>query len=290
MISEEQKKSAVGQFHSAIQLDGELQKVSLLKKIKKIQSLGDLREKIYRKIDSIKRHTSFAVNERIVSFFYGKHIETFFVFQTSPEDAEQINNLLSSSKELRIESLNQSDPQAKGKRGTRQVSIELYDRMNANQTWFEIKRNVIYDDFLHKIKPIIRNYLKSPFAVVNLNAWKTKPKMGIANDPNGNLRGPNRLHKDGMPAGHFKCLIYLRPLDDSHGKVQVEEEILESEKPGFSLLFNTEAYHQSIPGNAEDRYVLELTLMRTVVEVDMLKYYPGVPDSIHLLQAYQVYI
>ena len=66
--------------------------------------------------------------------------------------------------------------------------------------------------------------------------------------------------------------------------------IFENEKAGSAVFFNPNTLHQSIPGSSEYRYVFEITVMRTVVEVDMLKHYPGTPDSIHLLQAYQAYI
>ena len=161
MISEEQKQNALKEFHSAVEFEDKLKKATLLNKIKNIQSFGDFRKKISRKIESIKRYKSFVINEWIVSLFYGKDIDTYFVFQTSPEDVKQLRVLLSSSKKLKMQSLKQSGFQAKGKRGTQQVDKKLYDLMNVNQTWFEIKRNVIYDNFIFKIKPILRDYLKS---------------------------------------------------------------------------------------------------------------------------------
>ena len=290
MISEKQKKNALDSFYSAKQLASKVQKRSILEKIKSIQSFADLIKKISRKIAFFKRHTSFTINDRIVSLFYGKVTEAFFVFQTNLNDVKQIKNILDSSKQLKFKETGQSNYEVRMKRGTQQINPELLDRMNANQTWFEINKNATYDNFLKKIKPILRNYLKSPFSVVNLNAWKTKPDMDVAFDLNHDARGPNRLHKDGYPAGHFKCMIYIKPLNESHGKLQIEGEIFESEEPGFSLIFNTEAFHQSIPGNSKDRYVFEITVMRTIFEVDMLKYYPSVPDSTHFFQAYQAYI
>jgi hypothetical protein len=262
----------------------DLRHKSLLNKIKRIRSWEDFKKKLTRRLNFTMRSISFAIHEWIVSLFYGKNIQQVFTFQTSPEDVQQIESLLDYSKQLK-----QSDDVTNGKRGNQQVNQELHDVLNVNQTWFEIKRNVVYDNLIKKNKHIFRSYLKSPFIVVNLNAWKTKPNMGIAQDDEGNVRGPNRLHRDGMPPGHYKCMVYLRPLNDSYGKVQIGEEIFESERPGFSLLFNTETWHQSIPGNSGDRYVLELTLMRTLVDVDLFKYYPGTPNTIHLKQAYQAY-
>jgi hypothetical protein len=262
----------------------EMEKRSFLTKIRNI-SFGHFRLTFVWMLLFIRRGASFAIHEWLVSLFYGKNIPTVFTFQTSPADIQQIQEVLDCSKQLK-----QSNHITRGKRGNQQVSQEMHNLLSVNQTWFEIKKNVFYDKLIEKNKHVFRSYLKSPFTVVNLNAWKTKPNMEVAHDSYGTARGPNRLHKDGMPAGHFKCMIYLKPLNDSYGKVQIGKEIYESEKPGFSLVFNTEQWHQSIPGSSKDRYVLELTLMRTLVDVDILKYYPGTPNTIHLLQAYQAYI
>ena len=59
-----------------------------------------------------------------------------------------------------------SDTPAKGKAmaysyaSDDQSEKELHDLMNKQQTWFEIKRNPVFDNFFTKIKPIIRSYLK----------------------------------------------------------------------------------------------------------------------------------
>ena len=162
--------------------------------------------------------------------------------------------------------------------------------MNQEQTWYEIKKNTFFDNYFKKIKPFIKSYLKSPFIIVHLNAWKTKPNMKKYYDTDGNQRGPNRMHDDGYPPGHYKCMIYLQPLDSSNGKFQFQEKVFESKKAGFCVLFNNNLPHQSITGSSEYRYVLELTLMRTAIEVDILKCYEGTPDDKWLLQAYQAYI
>tara|TARA_B100000315_G_C14459199_1_gene532950 strand:- start:42 stop:899 length:858 start_codon:yes stop_codon:yes gene_type:complete len=285
MATVAEKRNAMEEFRLASEREEVLRKVSVLDKIKNVGSWEDFKKKFSRRFDYIRRNTSFTIHEWIVSLFYGKDIRSPFAFQTSPEDVEKIINMLESSRQIKI-----SRVPEKRKRCTPQMNETLYARMGVDQTWFEIKRNVLYDNFIKKIAPVFRNYLKSPFAVVSLTAWKTKPNMGTSLDSDGNRRGPNELHLDGYPPGHFKCIVYLKPLNDAHGRVQYEGEIVESEKPGCSLMFTAEKWHKNMPGNSEDRYCFEMTVMRTVVEVDMLKYYPGAPDSIHLKQAYHAYI
>ena len=106
----------------------------------------------------------------------------------------------------------------------------------------------------------------------------------------GTQRGPNLMHGDGYPPGHYKCMIYLQPLDSSSGKFQFGVKIFESEKAGYSVLFNNNLLHQSITGSGSYRYCLELTLMRTIIAVDMLKCYEGTPDDKWLLNAYRGYM
>ena len=266
-----------------------LKKPSFLQKLRNIKSLADFKEKFNRKIYNIRRNASFVVHEWIVSLFYAEDIEPPFIFHTSPEDVDQIINILDSLKQLKFLDLTE-----KSRRSIPDLQLknnkELYDALNINQTWFEIKKNITYDNFLKKMEPFLRNFLKSPFVIVSLTAWKTKPNVEVLYDSDGNLRGVNNLHTDGYPPGHFKCMVYLKPLNEACGMVQIEEKIIQSERPGCTVIFDQNKPHRCIPGKTEDRYCLEITVMRTLVEIDTLKYYPSAPASVHLLQPYQAYI
>jgi len=260
-----------------------MKKRSFFGKIKDIKSLTDFLEKVSRKINYIRRHGTFIINNWIVTIIYGK-VDSYDVFQTNPEDVDEIRKMLDSSKEVKL-----SNNPSKNKVGN-QLDQKLYDFMNAEQTWFEIKKSYFFDNYFVKIKPFIKSYLKSPFVIVHLNAWKTRPNAKKYFDSDGNQRGPNRMHYDGYPPGHYKCMIYLQPLDSLSGKFQFQEKIFENNKAGSSVLFNNNLMHQSITGSSDYRYCLELTLMRTIIEVDISKCYEGTPDDKWLLQAYQAYI
>lgn len=262
-----------------------MQKSSLLTKIKNIRSFKDLLNKIGNKINHYRRNGSFTINNWLVCLIYGK-ISSHKFFHVSEEDVEVIKNILGKSRELKQST--SKNNHSKNKLGN-QMDKELCDLMNAEQTWFEIKKDPLIDNFIIKIKTTLRDHLKSPFQVVHVNAWKTRPNMIQYKDAEGNLRGPNRLHSDGYPPGHCKCIIYLQPLDSACGKIQFQEKIFESNKSGGALIFDNNLMHQSIAGNKNYRYCFELTLMRTVSEVNLLKHYAGTPDDKHLLQAYQAY-
>ena len=288
MLTQDEKSIAIRQFNEAKELSAQ-RKTSILEKIKNIKSLSDLMIKIHQKVI---KNASFAINNKIASIIYGKKIMPYHSFQIDIEDAEKLLNHLNSSKNLK-----RTGTKTKGKRSEQQksdefneLSLKMFNETNLYQTWFEIKRHIIFDELINKIKPNLSEYLKSPFSVVNLNAWKAEAQMKAHYDPDGNARGQNRIHQDGYPPGHYKCIIYLNPLNDEFGKLQIEDKIIESEQPGFAVIFNNNLYHQSIPGKSGDKYLLELTLMRTIIKVDMLKHYPGAPDSLYLEQAYQAYI
>ena len=288
MITENEKNVAIKQFNEAKELDAK-HKVSIVQKIKSIKSFADLMKKIHQKF---LKNASFVINNKVVCMIYGKKIMPYHGFQIDIEDAEKLLNHLNSSKKLK-----RTGAKTKGKRSEQQkseefneLSLEMFNETNLYQTWFEIKRHIIFDELINKIKPNLSEYLKSPFSVVNINAWKTKAEMKVMYDSDGNPRGPNRIHNDGYPPGHYKCIIYLKPLNEEFGKLQIEDKIIESEKPGCAVVFNQNLYHQAIPGKSGARVLLELTFMRTIIKVDMLKYYPGTPDSLYLEQAYQAYI
>jgi hypothetical protein len=266
-----------------------LKKFTFLHKLRNIKSLADFKDKFNRKIYFFRRNLSFVAHEWIVSLFYGEDIEPPFIFHISPEDVGQIINILDSSKQLKF--LDQTE---KTRRGVPDWLLkdneERYDAVNLNQTWFEIKKNITYDNLLKKMEPFLRNFLKSPFVIVSVSAWKTKPNEQVLYDSNGNVCGPNKLHTDSYAPGHLKCMVYLKPLNEAYGMVQIEEKTIQSEKPGCAVIFDQNKPHRCIPGKTEDRYCFEITVMRTLVETDMLKHYPCAPSSIHLLQSYQAYI
>jgi len=261
-----------------------VKKNSFYNKIKNIKSFSDLNQKIKNKIRYIKRHGTFIVNNWIVILVHGKLSVPYKKFYIEIKDVEEIKKNLNSTQKFKL-----SNIRSKNKIGN-EIEDELYDKMNKEQTWFRIKKNLFYDNFFKKIESDIKNYVKSPFTIVHLNAWKTKPKMKKYFDATGTQRGAYRAHNDGYPPGHIKCMIYLQPLDDFSGKIKVLDKLFESEKAGCAVMFDQNLRHEAIAGNKNYRYVLELTILRTVVKTNMLKHYDGEPGYTWLKQAYYAYL
>ena len=126
---------------------------------------------------------------------------------------------------------------------------------------------------------------------MNIRVWNNLPNGQTVVGRNNKLRGSYREHKDGFPPGHVKVMIYLNPLDDEHGYFVTEHEMIKNKEPGLVINFkNSDILHKAVPGTKNNRYVLELTLQRTLFKVDQLKYcYPSTPDTMYLIGPLQAY-
>ena len=96
----------------------------------------------------MRRNGTFAINNWIVSIIYGK-VEPYDVFYTSLEDVVEIKKILNSTKEIKL-----SNNPSKGK-VSNQLDQKLYDFMNNEQTWFEIKKILFFYTFLTHMLCII---------------------------------------------------------------------------------------------------------------------------------------
>ena len=89
-------------------------------------------------------------------------------------------------------------------------------------------RRVQVIKFTKKLFPKFKEYLMSNFSIVNLRAWKNLPNAYTVKSESGQERGTHRVHRDGFPPGHIKCMIYLQPLDEDHGFFELDEKKIDS--------------------------------------------------------------
>ena len=252
----------------------------------------NLYSRIKRKFSYIKKNYSFYINNCITNLIYGTISLKYHKFQTSKRDTVELKKIITDSRESDF--LDKEDKNFKFFKRKRfqdnQLDYEAYKDMSRFTTWFKLSDSEFIESYLKKVVPIIKENIKSPFAIVNLRAWKSKPNAK-ATLHKGRERGAFRMHKDKMPPGHLKCMIYLNPLDDKHGKFQIEDQVFESDKPGISILFsNSDFDHQAISGNENYRFVIEITIMRTIYNVNELKYYSSSPNSLYLKNAFFAYV
>jgi SAM-dependent methyltransferase len=96
--------------------------------------------------------------------------------------------------------------------------------------------------------------ISAPVVAVGLRAWDTAPSSSTF--------GPSATHRDGFPEGHLKALVYTQPMTAANGSIEVEGQVLFSEKPQVVVLKNSNVDHRGIPGKTFSRRLIEITLMR----------------------------
>tara|TARA_B100000780_G_scaffold235629_1_gene176290 strand:- start:633 stop:1409 length:777 start_codon:yes stop_codon:yes gene_type:complete len=254
--------------------------------------LINLYHRIKRKIFYIKNNYSFHINNFITNFIYGKVSIKCHEFKTLKTDVDEFRKILINSKELGF--LNEEENKFKfyqrKKFQNNPLHHEVYKDMGIYTKWFKLSDSEFINGYLKKIIPIIKDNIKSPFSIVNLRAWKSLPNSKPTFFKN-RKKGAFRMHTDNFPPGHFKCMVYLSPLDTKHGKFQIEKNLIQSETSGTSILFsNSDYYHQAITGTENDRYAFEITIMRTFTKVNELKYSYGSPNVTYLKNAFFAYL
>ena len=117
-----------------------------------------------------------------------------------------------------------------------------------------------------ELRPFIRNFTKSPFCYVNTRAWKTKT--------NSESYGPNALHVDGFVPGHVKVMVYITPMSQEYGKLQLGAECISNHPPGVAVIFrNSDVIHSGIAGTKFERFSIELTIFRSFIS--QYQFHPG---------------
>lgn len=276
-------------------------KVSFISRIKNIKSFSDFKQKVINRVEHCRTNASFEIHDWLVSSIHGKHRNNVFDFNVSQNgtgsigpnlDLDKLLKILDSSKK-EILSPNQQVKIKKGngyrKHNNAKPDLTFYEEMNKTTKYFEIKKTDYYDSLLKSLYPVFKGFLNSPFAIVNMNARMTQANAGPVLSSAGEPRGPDRLHRDGYPPGHFKCMIYPKPLTKEYGQITINGKTFESSKPGLAVVFNPDLPHYATCGTSETRYAIEITLLRTLFEVDILKHYPSTPDSTYFYQPYRAY-
>jgi hypothetical protein len=147
------------------------------------------------------------------------------------------------------------------------------ETMNKISSYHDIGRHEawILGDMLDFLKMPVADCLGSPWRVLNLRSWTTPPSTGNVE--------MYAWHTDNFVPEIFKILVYLVPLSEETGSVQVRlggQEITHvSDAPGAWLLFNnTTIIHRGLPGTKANRTVIEITISRAA-DYDLTPRFPG---------------
>jgi len=243
----------------------------------------------------------FSLHEFFVSFFFGKIKNDYTCFKIDTKDVDQIfavvkkSNKINFSNYLNINKDISKNIFLKKSWNYNKKDKNVYDQFSKTQNWYDLNMTPYLESFINKLLPTFKEYLGSNFSIVNLRAWKNLPNSGIVvgknkNDGSIQMRGTHRLHTDGFPPGHIKCMIYLQPLNSEFGLFEIGGKKIECNEPGYCIIFkNSDILHRAIPGTKYDRYVIEFTFLRTLFQVNELKYIKSKPDSMYLSAPYFAY-
>ena len=218
--------------------------------------------------DTSKRNLNpdFVKHEKLISTVYGE-IEDDFCISVLPEKIlEEILDYLKIQKQLSSKEIFQ--------RSTESISDDrklictdtssygenlLKDNAKIFKSAWELDHK---NDAIINLQKFIdrefKNYFKSPIIFLNSRAWSLPPESKSF--------GANNFHLDGFEDGHLKIMIYPFGLSEKFGKLIVEEKEITNRKKGTLVAFkNSDVVHKSVPGTEEDRIVIEITVMRSLI-------------------------
>ena len=131
-----------------------------------------------------------------------------------------------------------------------------------------------------ELRPFIRSFTKSPFCYVNTRAWKTKA--------DSERYGPNALHVDGFVPGHVKVMVYITPMSEEYGELQLGGKRITNHPPGAAVIFrNSDVIHSGIAGKKFERFSVELTIFRSFI--NQYQFHPGHLNGRHYKSVFLPY-
>jgi len=197
----------------------------------------------------------FAVHELWISILYGK-TDDYFIFNISDSLRSELTSFFLEQKFVSHENCG-SD---KGNLLIfNSLSYETRSRLDKSvRVWDFNSKNLLFIKLQEELSVKIKSFVKSPFCFVNVRAWKTLP--------NSDLFGPNALHTDGFYPGHLKIMLYLTPLSEESGALQVGQELIIDKPAGTAVIFkNSDVIHSGIPGKSGERISIEITIFRSFI-------------------------
>ncbi len=162
-------------------------------------------------------------------------------------------------------------------------SHEVLQTLDRNITVIDLHKLDTSHPLIEKLHSEIRaNFQReigSPFCIVNTRMWTSAPKS--------ERFGPNAFHTDGFEPGHLKVMVYLTPLDEHHGFLQLKrgDQVIDvvDYPQGTAVLFqNSELEHSGVPGTIYYRTSIEVTIMRS--SIDFPQVWPGHFFGRHLIE------
>ena len=71
-------------------------------------------------------------------------------------------------------------------------------------------------------------------------------------------------------------MIYLQPLDENYGSLQINQTIFKFENPKAIWFKNSDVLHKGLPGKKYNRRAIEITIMQTLNKLSDYKIYKNI--------------
>ena len=156
---------------------------------------------------------------------------------------------------------------------TWEPSPEMLAELNRGSSLrvFNAKSSWAIQDALDAMRDEVAAALGTPWKIIGVKAWTTKPKA--------EARGMYAWHSDGFVPEIFKILLYLTPMSLQNGYVEVRVDgrtkRLKSSRGGvWALLDPTSVTHRGVPGTERERMLVEITICRSAA-FDLRARYTG---------------
>ena len=156
---------------------------------------------------------------------------------------------------------------------THDFSADVLNELNRSSSFrvFNLQSAWDLQDCLDCMRDDVASALGSPWRILNVRAWTTKPES--------RPEGPYNWHSDGYVPEIFKVLLYLTPLSRENGMVEFNirgeiKRMLSGSRGAWALFKNSEIIHRGVPGTEHERLLVDITLCRSAA-FDLRARFPG---------------
>ncbi len=143
-----------------------------------------------------------------------------------------------------------------------QIPDDVISYLNFRMIYIDCKKidDQVLKNLIKKIYLPIKKSLNCNWKCIQFRAWITKKNS------NQN-KGPFKFHTDGMPKNVYKIMIYPKSINLEKGTIEIENYgILKSNDPSYLLFKNSLIKHRTIAGISDDRPVVELTIVKSLLK------------------------
>jgi hypothetical protein len=225
-----------------------------------------------------KMRGGFFVHEWMIERIYGKH-EEFFSFSISEDLCNDLGRYLKSVPEVQFVDWLSIPTELESTNFKKRPGLDkLLDEGNK---FFLIGLDPVILKLHAEITKKVRGYCASPLSVINTRAWSSMPRAEKI--------GPFSFHTDGFSPGHLKCMVYLTPMSRDFGTFEIKGNKPLENPAGTVIIFrNSDLLHRGVPGERMERISIEVTLMRTLVQLG--QNHPGHANGRHYRGATEPYL